>query len=396
MENPILSDYGPESSTAPPQGQNGSGSDQVAEILKAAQAALGEISQIRATAKQAASSIESSQNQVTAALTDVQTKLTEISAVATQANATKTKITDDQAVIATKSDHIQKAQEHADKVRADLDRAFTAATQSSTAAEGQATAAKKSAEAATEAQTKTGTSKTNAEKDAASTEKALQAAEASAATAKKLADKSETVEKRLWEYETELDKLKKQCADQLKAITDLLPGATTAGLAHSFDARRKTFLKPHNIWQGLFVGSILAIVALAVTGLWQVHQLKDAPTYDELFRLWLCRLPIAGALVWLALHSSREAALAKRLEEDYGFKAATAEAFLGFHKQMTEIGGSAGTNKPLAKLCEDTLTTIANPPGRIYDRHKLTVTPSDELKEMAKAAAPVLDAVKPK
>ena len=30
----------------------------------------------------------------------------------------------------------------------------------------------------------------------------------------------------------------------------------------------------------------------------------------------------------------------------------------GFQKQMSEIGASAGANTPLAKLCEDTLSTI--------------------------------------
>jgi hypothetical protein len=190
--------------------------------------------------------------------------------------------------------------------------------------------------------------------------------------------------------------LEKECANQLKAITELLPGATTAGLAHSFDARRQTFLRPHNVWQWLFVGSLVAIVLVALTGFLQEYKMTSAPTYDELFRLWLCRLPIVAALVWLALHASREAALAKRLEEDYGYKAAIAEAFLGFHKQMTEIGESATTNKPLAQLCEDTLTTIATPPGRIYDKHALTVKPTDELKEAAKAAAPVIEALKPK
>ena len=71
---------------------------------------------------------------------------------------------------------------------------------------------------------------------------------------------------------------------------------------------------------------------------------------------------MAAALVWLALHASREAALAKRREEDYGYKAAVATSSLGFHMQMTEIGSAAESDKPLAKLCGDVLTTMASPP----------------------------------
>jgi hypothetical protein len=135
---------------------------------------------------------------------------------------------------------------------------------------------------------------------------------------------------------------------------------------------------------------VVVIVVLAVTSLLQVYLRATPITYDELLLLWLSRLPVAGALVWLALHASHESALAKRLEEDYGYKSAVASSFLGFHKQMSEIGSAAGSNKPLAKLCEDTLTTIASPPGRIYDKHKLTISPSNEAKEAAEAVAQVV------
>ena len=56
---------------------------------------------------------------------------------------------------------------------------------------------------------------------------------------------------------------------------------------------------------------------------------------------------------------AREPALAKRLEEDYAYKSATASSFQGFQKQMSEIGTSAEGNTPLAKLCENTLATIS-------------------------------------
>lgn len=366
----------------------------VEEILKSAQVALATITELSEAAKKAAGVSAESQKQIEATLADSKAKLTEITTVATQAVGAKTQIADDQAVIATKSDHIEKAQEHADKVRAALDRALTDATQHATAAEGQKSAAEKSAETATELLAEIRTASGECEKDAASVEKALTATEASAVIAKKLADKSEIVEERIATYEKRLAELDKQCADQLKIIIDLLPGATTAGLAHSFDERRKTFLEPHRRWQYLFVASILAIVVLTTTGLWQLYHSGITPNFNDLFLLWLSRLPVVGALVWLALHASRESALAKRLEEDYGYKSAIAEAFLGFHKQMTEVGSDTATNKPLAKLCEDTLTTIASPPGRIYDRHKLTINPADELKDVAKTAADVVGSVK--
>jgi hypothetical protein len=330
-----------------------------------------------------------------AALAEAQTKLAEITTTATQAVAAKTKITDDQAVIATKSDHIQKAQEHADKVRADLDRALTAAKQQVTAAEAEKSNAQSAAENAADLLTDVQTAKGSVEAEAAEIVTARKTAVESAALTKGLADKAATIEARIAEYEKRLAEVGTQCATQLGTIDELLRGATSAGLATAFDKRRQTFLRPHDRWQQVFVGSLVALVILALTGLWHVYHLDKVPTYAELVRLWLARLPVAGALIWLALHASREAALAKRLEEEYGYKAAIASCFEGFRKQMSEIGEDVAHDSALAKLCVDTLATIATPPGRIYDKHELTVSPTDELKHVADAAVGVVNAAKP-
>lgn len=94
---------------------------------------------------------------------------------------------------------------------------------------------------------------------------------------------------------------------------------------------------------------------------------------------------MAGALVWLALHASHESALAKRIEEDYGYTAAVASCLIGFQKQLSEVDKDVLPDSPLGKLIDNTLKTIAAPPGRIYDKHKLTVSPPSELAEVAKA-----------
>lgn len=341
---------------------------------------------VEATRAAATQAVES-QKQFTASLADVQSKLEEIKTASTLVLTVKTQITDTQAVIATKSDHIQGAQEHADKVRADLDRALTSATQQVTAAEAQKASAQAAAVQGTELLAEIQKLRTAAEADGAAVANSKKTAEDSVAIAKGLADKSATVEMRIKDYEKRLADLDAQCADQLRTIVGLLPGATGAGLAHAFDARRQTFLKPQNRWQWVFVGSVIVIILVAISGLWHVYQAGVTPTYDELIRLWLARLPVAGALVWLALHASHEAALAKRLEEDYGFKSAIASCFEGFQRQMSEVEKGVDPNSPLATLCGNTLRTIASPPGRIYDSHKLTVSPADELKEVAKATA---------
>ena len=378
--------------SATPEVSNAMESDrllkEIGEIIKTATAAAD-------TANKSAKDIAESRQQIAAVLTEAQMGLTEIKNFATQAVMASTKITDNQAVVATKSDHIQKAQEHADKVRAELDRALTAATQQATAAEGEKAKAQSLAEKAAKLLTEIQTTKSTVDTASTAVTATQKAAEAAATLTKGLADKSTTVETRIADYEKRLTEIDKRCAEQLNTIDELLRGATSAGLATAFDKRRQTFLKPNSRWQWLFISSVLLLVILAFSGLMHVYHLEKVPEWGELARLWLSRLPIAGALIWLALHASREAALAKRLEEDYGYKATIASCFEGFRKQMSDIDTEKQPKLQLAKLCENTLATIASPPGRIYDAHKLIVSPTDEITDVAKAAANVANSLNP-
>ncbi len=375
--------------TPPPVAADlGSKNAEVEALLAKAQQALVAINAQASAASVAAEAATENQHRAAEAHTAAQTLLSEANALATQALAIKTQVLDAQAVIATKSDHIENARAHADKVRAELDRTVTAASQQATEAEGLKARTQTAADAVATLLAGSQTNKGLVDADVVAIAAARDTSKESAAALKALSDKAATVQQRIADYEARLVGLEKQCAEQLKTITNLLPGATSAGLAHAFDARRQAFLSPAKSWQTIFVGSVCFLVALALSGMWHVFQGNGVITYDELARLWLARLPVAGALVWLALHASRESALAKRLEEDYGYKAAISSSFLGFHEQMSKIGVAAGPNTPLAQLCGDTLATIASPPGRIYEKHALTVTPSDQLKETVKAIIP--------
>jgi small-conductance mechanosensitive channel len=356
------------------------------ELVKKAEALVASISGLVESAKTSATATAESQSISGNILVECQTKLTEITAVGTQATATRTQIADEQAVIATKSAHIQQAQEHADSVRASLDRTLTEATQQATEAEGLKSRAQSATDTATTLLTEIRTTKGSVETEATTVTDFRKSAEESATLAKGLADKSATIETRIAQYETRLAELDTECADRLEKVENILRGATSAGLAHAFDQRRQTFLKPHGLWQWVFIGSLVLLVILALNGLWTVYHFDTAPQWDELVRMWLSRIPLVGALVWLAMHASREAALAKRMEEDYGYKLAIATCFEGFRKEMTAIDVSMNSDSALAKLCADTLTTMATPPGRIYDKHSLAATPIDELKDLTKAA----------
>lgn len=316
---------------------------------------------------------------------DLQAKAETAHAQATEMLTAKTQVEDLQAVIAAKSDHIEQAQVHADKVRSNLDRLHTQATQKVGEAQVAAESAEAHAEVASEQAEAAKEAMSSVEADKAALGEAFEEIEALRADLKKYAANAERAEQKAAQYEQQLLGFHQQMQERIATIDGLLPGATSAGLATAFDERRKTFIKPSNRWQWVFVGALTVLVLIALSGLWHVFFAATPLTYDELFRLWLARFPIAGALVWLAIYASRESSLAKRLEEDYGYKAVVAASFQGFHKQMSDITERAGEGTPISKLCTDTLTTIGTPPGRIYDKHNLTVTPGSELTDLLKS-----------
>ncbi len=355
------------------------------ELLARAEQLLTQVTVLSESAKAAAAAALASQQQLDAALADVKTKAADVAAIASRATAADSQINDAQAVIAKKSEHIEEARKHADTVRTALDTANTSAAKQATDAEGHRTRAQSAADEAAKQLAAARVVKGSADTDATAIAAARDLAEKSAAATKSLADKATSIQERITAYENRLVELDSQCAAQLNEITRLLPGAASAGLATAWDKRSNTFIQPAKRWQWLFVGSVIILTAVAAEGLIRTFLTDVILGYDEIYRLWLTRGPVAGALIWLAMHASRESALAKRLEEDYAYKSAAASSFQGFQKQMSEIGATAGAHTPLSKLCEDTLTTIGNPPGRIYDKHRLTVSPTEHLTDAAKA-----------
>ncbi|XHS78538.1 hypothetical protein ACFJGW_00780 [Burkholderiaceae bacterium UC74_6] len=359
------------------------------EMMNEAARVLKELNGLRDAARQELDLIRSTQGEAAAQLIKMTGEMTEATA---HALAVKTRISDEQTVIAQKSQHIEDARLHADGVRSDLDRLVIAVNKQVAEVESARDSAASAAQTADtelgEIRDRKATAVTEAEATAESSAAAKNASEVTAG----LARKAKSLETRIGEFEETLVDLHRQSATQLEEIVKLLPGATAAGLAHSFNERRKTFTQPSLGWQRVFVGSVVSLAVLALWGLLQAVFSHDALTYDGLIRLWLMRLPIAGALIWLAMHASRESALAKRLEEDYGYKAAVAASFQGFQQQMAELGEKAAVGSPLMKLCEDTLAAIGSPPGRIYDKHELAVNPSEEVLSLLKS---IKDSVKP-
>jgi hypothetical protein len=368
------------------------------EVGESVEVTQAQLSEFVASARSASENVKASESdakgvlsQIKEILTEAKAALDKISEATPKFAAAATEVEIKRSSVATHAQQIDDAQKRATEVRSELDSLLISAKQTQTEADGLKQSAESSKTSASQADADIVATKAMVDANAKAVADALAASNTASANTKGLADIAEAIEQRVKDYEAKLADLSAQCDAQLGEIKALLPGATSAGLASAFDQRRKTFLNPGRRWQWLFVGSVVFLAALAFASLLEAYRHVPELTYQQLLTGWLSRIPFVAALVWLAMHASRESALAKRLEEDYGFKVSVASSFQGFQEQMQIVGGSAAGNEPLKTLCDATLAQITNPPGRIYEKHALIVSPTTEL---LKAAQAFVDAAK--
>lgn len=179
-------------------------------------------------------------------------------------------------------------------------------------------------------------------------------------------------------YQTQLAQLK----ELTKKVEDLLPGAASAGLASAFDKRSKFVKRPYRLWTGAFLFSVALIVVYAVWYGYETDMFATTPDWQTLMRSLLSKLPVIAPLVWLAIHCARQASLAKRLEEEYAFKAAVSQTLEGYRREFA----AANPNDPacVVSFLSAVRDVICRHPGDIYDRHRMDPTPLSEARGIVK------------
>lgn len=341
--------------------------------IQAANAASAE------TAKQAIASIESAR-QIASSASEITGRIEAI-----RDEAVKT-----QATIAERNGFIEGGLNHVREVQQKLDAALDAAQRSSSAAESHQAAARTTVDQLTTLQATAVALKDKTESDASVAANTRAAIEGHAHTTMRLAQLAESTERRVSEYEARLTKMQVEAESLQGRIDELLLGATNAGLASAFDKRSKMFKKPEAIWHWVFIGSLVGLLGLAFWHAVAFGDLSQPPDWEQLARTMLFKLPFLIPLIWLALHAARQASFAKRMEEEYAFKATTSMSFEGYRRQMAEVGKDLDAGSPLAQLCNNTLKTIAAPPVRSFDKQRMDPTPGTMAAEVV---GPIVEAV---
>jgi len=297
---------------------------------------LTEIVSLQDQLRAACTQVVETKAQAAGAFESLQSLMNTANENSSRLEAIRTSAEQTQAVVATKSEHIENGRIHVDKVRVEVDRLLTEAQASATSAEAQHVASRAVSDQLTALQVAAAAAKAAVDVTSDGASKLRVQCEADALITKKLAEIATATENNIASYEARLAELEKTAAERLKTIENLLPGATSAGLASAFDKRRGNFKGPQSRWQAVFITSL---VGLFVIGCWEfiLLSLGDAAaqsanelSWERLAVSLLRRMPLAIPLIWLAIHAAHKAALAQRVEEDYAFKETVSRAFEGY------------------------------------------------------------------
>jgi hypothetical protein len=194
-------------------------------------------------------------------------------------------------------------------------------------------------------------------------------------------------------HEKRVADLKEELQQLIQRTEGLLPGATSAGLASSFNKQRSRFTSPQRQWLWTFIVCIGLLVVLALPSFfaaigvsWSGHPTDES--WSAAWRNLVLRLPIVFPVVWLAIYAGRNYMMSLRMEEDYAYKEAISTAFEGYKREMEKIGADEGEKPtPITILCTNILRAISERPGRIYEGKQRDINLITEVQGLVEKSA---------
>lgn len=166
--------------------------------------------------------------------------------------------------------------------------------------------------------------------------------------------------------------------DKINALQEqaalVLEGNSKVALAKSFKTRRQSLEKNLAFWRDGFLVSIVSLIAVILLTSVGVLNLPPILKTDRNIDAWsvVARVLITGPIVWLTWFVARQYSHTLRLIEDYAFKEASALAFVGYKREMSE-------DEEMIKLLRETaIKNFGSPPTRMLSVKE----PSSPLHEM--------------
>lgn len=187
----------------------------------------------------------------------------------------------------------------------------------------------------------------------------------------------------------ELDSFKKQQQIRYQAlnsqIEELLPGATSAGLATAYRVMRKSFSKPIKQYSYLFYSavSILTLTALlsSIDSFWTANEIikfVDITDLSGLLNSLIHKLPIIVPVVWLALFASKRRSEVQRLQQEYAHKEALAKSYQNFKTQIDNLNVPDRKEELMEKLLSAAIDAVSANASDTLDKKHEDKTPAHE------------------
>jgi len=167
-------------------------------------------------------------------------------------------------------------------------------------------------------------------------------------------------------FTAELAKAQEQFGALYAKIDALLPGATSAGLAKTFRDRQAGYAKAQTRYGYLFLGTMTLFSVATIVAVYLMVGSAPAATWDVVV-IGLClRLPLAVPFVWVGWLASKHYWIARRLEDDYAYKASLADSFEGFKREMATTQADSQGELPVNRLMRALLDALAFAPEGIH------------------------------
>lgn len=182
---------------------------------------------------------------------------------------------------------------------------------------------------------------------------------------------------------------------QLDVAINLLSGAITdisrQGLSGAFNESAKSMGAERKRWNIIFFASIIYLFCVALLSFFSGGGILgyllgsfglDAPPLSEKSRFFwekmLQFLPLAAPGVWVGWFSARNSSLIARVQQDYLYKAVTAQSFDAYKKEVDAIGD----DELKRKLLEASIRNFGDNPIRIFSGTGVEGHPIECLKEV--------------
>ncbi|ECP9346574.1 TPA: hypothetical protein ACHDW5_001150 [Campylobacter jejuni] len=170
-----------------------------------------------------------------------------------------------------------------------------------------------------------------------------------------ISNKKQELENCLKGYKDKFENLYKEKNDK---IDELLPGATSKGLAEAYKDEKEDMQENIKKWNGIFIGSIVLFITLFV--IYFIISLNKDFTFASFFRAF----PFLFFSGFFTYYSTKQIAEYKRIASEYAYKQRLNQTYKGYETQIKEANNEELKNQLLRIM----LDSAENNPSKILDK----------------------------